>query len=177
MARPPSNRLRPFLLGVVTGVLVTGVAILAVVRFGHWRVDAQAEPPALEARVLRGALDRALARSPTQATDPTPVTNDRLLAGMKLYRNNCLGCHGGSVRKSVWGTTSFYPRVPQFGFDPLKRSDAQIFEIVKHGIRYTGMAAWSELMSDGEIWNVSAFLSRLDSLPDPVAAEWRRPAR
>lgn len=45
--------------------------------------------------------------------------------------------HGGSVRKSVWDTTSFYPRVPQFGFDPLKRTDSQIFEIVKHGIRYT----------------------------------------
>ena len=54
------------------------------------------------------------------------MTNDRLLAGMKLYRNNCLGCHGGGVRKSVWGTTSFYPRVPQFGFDPLKRTDSQI---------------------------------------------------
>ena len=48
---------------------------------------------------------------------------------------------------------------------------------MKRGIRYTGMAAWSELMSDGEIWDVSAFLSRLDSLPEPVAAEWKRPAR
>ena len=85
-----SNRLRSFLLGALTGVLATGVAILAVIRFGHWRVDAQAEPPALEARLLHSALDRALARG-ARATDPTPVTNDCLLAGMKLYRNNCLG--------------------------------------------------------------------------------------
>ena len=96
---------------------------------------------------------------------------------MKLYRNNCLGCHGGGLRKSVWGTTSFYPRVPQFGFDPLKRPDSQIFEIVKRGIRYTGMAAWSELMSDGEIWDVSAFSAASIHFPEPVAAEWKRPAR
>jgi mono/diheme cytochrome c family protein len=171
------RRLGPFLVGVVVGVLLTGIVAAAAVRFGHWRVDAQAEPPAWETRLLRGVLDRALARNSTHPTNPTPVTDDRLLAGLKLYRTNCLGCHGGSLRKSSWGSTSFYPRVPQFGFEPPRRPDWQIFGIVKHGIRYTGMGAWSELMTDAEIWDVSAFLSRIQALPEPVEREWKRPPR
>jgi mono/diheme cytochrome c family protein len=67
--------------------------------------------------------------------------------------------------------------VPQFGFDPPGRPDGQIFGIVKHGIRYTGMGAWSELMTDAEIWDVSAFLSRIDALPEAVDREWKRPPR
>jgi len=166
--------MRRFILGVFAGVLLTFLGGALALRFGSWRVDATAEPSDLERRVMHGVLDRALEREASQASAPFTIGNERLLAGMKTYRQGCAGCHGGAAERSTWGTTAFYPRAPQFGFDEVEHSDVEVFWIVKNGIRYTGMAAWKSLLSDEQIWEVSTFLTRIRSLPPPVAAEWTR---
>ena len=88
------------------------------------------------------------------------------MAGMKIFRGEgCAGCHGDGSKPSVWGTTSFFPRVPQFATAAPHRPEAQIHWIVKNGIRYTAMGAWQQLMTDEQIWKVTAFVSHIDSLP------------
>ena len=79
------------------------------------------------------------------------------------------------MRPSPWGTTSFFPRVPQFATEPPNRPEWQIYWIVKNGIRNTGMGAWSQLMTDDQIWKVSGFLSHVTSLPQEVANAWSKP--
>src|SRR5438132_12638242 len=76
---------------------------------------------------------------------------------------------------SNWGSAHFYPRVPQFAAEPPRKPDWQIFWIVEHGVKYSGMGGWSELMPQAEAWKVASFLSHLDSLP-AVAAEVEAPA-
>jgi hypothetical protein len=95
------------------------------------------------------------------------------MVGMKFYRDGCAGCHGDADNPSVSVTRSFYPRVSQFGVDPPQvGSECQAFWILKNGVRYTGMGDWSGLASDDELWKVSLFLSRIESLPLTVATEW-----
>jgi hypothetical protein len=56
-----------------------------------------------------------------------------------------------------------------------RRRDArrQMLWIVRHGVRYSGMGAWSEeMLSDGEAWEVVSFLSRLNALPAAVETAW-----
>jgi mono/diheme cytochrome c family protein len=92
---------------------------------------------------------------------------------MKLYRNNCSGCHGDAGRPSRWGTQGFYPRVPQFAQSPPQKPDWQLLWIVRHGIRYSGMGAWrEEMLSDKDAWEVVTFLSRLNTLPAAVETAW-----
>jgi mono/diheme cytochrome c family protein len=50
------------------------------------------------------------------------------------------------------------------------RPDWQLFWIVKHGVRYSGMAAWDGEIHDEKIWQVVTFLSRLRNLPPDVEA-------
>jgi mono/diheme cytochrome c family protein len=90
---------------------------------------------------------------------------------------NCAGCHGDASRRSQWGATGFYQRVPQFAESPPRKPDWQMFWIVKNGVRYSGMRAWRHLASDREIWQAVTFLSRLRDLPPAVASEWRKPGR
>ena len=94
---------------------------------------------------------------------------------MRFYRNNCAGCHGDSQGPSAWGTRGFYPPVPQFAQDPPRKPDWQIFWVAKHGVRYSGMGAWSELAPDRKLWQAATFLSRLRSLPPGVETLWRNP--
>jgi cytochrome c553 len=43
-------------------------------------------------------------------------------------------------------------------------TDAQLFRIVKHGVKFTGMPAWPTQDRDDEVWAMVAFLRKLPSL-------------
>lgn len=45
--------------------------------------------------------------------------------------------------------------------------DGELFRIVKHGVRYTGMPAWPTQARDDEVWAMVAFLRHLPSM-EPV---------
>jgi mono/diheme cytochrome c family protein len=120
------------------------------------------------------ALDAAIAREAPKRANPIAVDDAALLAGMKLYRSNCEGCHGGGRGPSEWGA-KFYPPVPQFGARPPGRPDWQIVWIIENGLRYSGMGGWKGMMPEEDMWRVASFLSRLDALPPAVAEAWRNP--
>ena len=170
--------MRPFLLGCFVGLLLLPAIMIALALSGFLPVHADAEPMWLEALIARRAFDASVGRHALQVASPIVATDDNLLQGMKLYRDNCSGCHGNPGRPSNWGSAHFYPRVPQFAAEPPRKPDWQISWIVEHGVKYSGMGGWSELMPQAEAWKVASFLSGLDSLlavddaPDRVA--WRR---
>ena len=51
-------------------------------------------------------------------------------------------------------------------------TDSQIFWLIKHGIRNTGMPAWGRMLSDEEIWQIVSLLKNSQDLPPSVEAEW-----
>jgi mono/diheme cytochrome c family protein len=162
--------LAAFVLGVVTLPLLA----VASAWLGLFAVPATGAPPAWEEALAMRALHTSLARS-AEAHNAPVADDETLLAGLKLYRNNCAGCHGDFAAASDWGSKNFYPRVPQFPDDPPDLSVPEMYVAIKHGIRYSGMGAWNGMMSDEEIWRVALFLSRLDSLPAAVDSAWRKP--
>jgi len=168
--------MRKLFLGAIAGLLITAAIGLLVLASGRMPVEASAAPPAWESRLSKIALDAAIAREAPRRVNPIAVNDAELLAGMKLYRSNCAGCHGDGHGPSDWGA-KFYPPVPQFGTRSLGRSDWQIVWITENGLRYSGMGGWKGMMSEEDMWRVASFLSRLDSLPPAVAEAWRNPPR
>ena len=165
--------MRTFVFGLLVGVFGTLMVAAVVLGFGWIPVVATSDPPHWETALGSRALDSAIARQAPKLQNPVPPTNDNLRLGLKLYRDGCSGCHGDPANSSRWGTTGFYPRVPQFDAKHPRKPEWQLFWIVKHGVRYTGMGAWESLMSDEKIWAVVGFLSHLHNLPTEVEAEWR----
>jgi thiosulfate dehydrogenase len=165
---------RNFFYGVLVGVILVPLAIFLVVRAGLWPVAATVVPPAWESRLALRALRASVERSAPAEANPVAPTEENLLAGMKVFKDGCAGCHGDASGPSRWGTTSFYPRVPQFVQNPPRLTAPQMFWIVKHGVRYTGMGACDGLLSDTAMWQVATFLSQLDHLPPRVAEEFGR---
>ena len=157
----------------IAGILTCLVALVLAAWFYPWSVAATAEPAAAERWLMTRLVDKAIAREAPRATNPFAASDEVLIEGMKFYTNGCAGCHGDGRQDSVWGTTSFFPRPPQFGKQATARPDWQIFWIVKHGIRNTGMGGWSKLAGDDDLWKVALFVDRIDSLPPAVAARWR----
>ena len=165
--------MRAFAGGLLLGTLLTPLVALIAFLLGRFPVPATSVPPRWEASLARKAIAASVARQAQRVQNPVPPTNDNLRLGLKIYRDNCSGCHGDAGKPSQWGTTAFYPRVPQFDSEPPLKPDWQMFWIVKRGVRYTGMGAWESLMSDEDIWKVVGFLSHLKNLPPDAKAEWR----
>jgi|SRR4051812_19737740 mono/diheme cytochrome c family protein len=165
--------MRKHIVAFFAGLALLPAAAIIAARLGLWPSQATSSPPQWERVLAQSALQSSVARRARGITNPIGRSNDTLLAGMKIYRMNCAGCHGEFQQPSHWGTTGFYPRVPQFAEAPSPLSPPEMFVVVKDGIRYTGMGAWDGMLSDDEIWKAVMFLSRVQSLPEPVAAAWR----
>ena len=168
--------MKRFLAGALLGLFLPPLVGLGAGRLGLIPVAATAEPSRWEAAIAAATLRASLKRQAAlEGRNPVPLTEEALLAGLNAYRNDCAGCHGDFGHPSRWGTTGFYPRVPQFAEKPPDLPASQLFVVVKNGIRYSGMGAWGSLLSDDEIWRVVTFLSRLNSLPPRVETVWRNP--
>lgn len=169
--------MRKFFSGLILGMLMPPSIFLGLAVTGRLSIAAKSPPPpAWEKTLAQYVVQKSIARQAPVLKNPIEASDENLLSGMKIFHDACDGCHGIADKKSVWGTTDFYPRVPQFGFEAPHLPDWQIYWVAKNGIRYTGMGGYDPEMPDTEAWKVALFLSRLDSLPPRVAAEWHKKA-
>jgi len=163
--------LKKFLLGFATGVVVLMLGVVGYLELGLADVRADAIPSAFASRWMFSSVHASITRSvPADLKNPQPPDDDALIAGGKLYLNDCVGCHGAPGKPpSDFGAT-FYPPAPQLARDGTQYSEPQIFWIAKHGIRRTGMSAQASSYSDQKLWLLAGFISRITSLPPQVQA-------
>ena len=147
-----------FLVGVVVGLVAGPLALAIIGLSGRLPSAANPTPPRWEAALGTRLLDASLARAARGVKAPT-TTPAEVLAGQRLYADDCAGCHGDEKRFSIWGTAGFYPRVPQLLKQPTPLSREEMFVAIKFGIRYSGMGGWQGLMKDDDIWRVTAYLT------------------
>jgi mono/diheme cytochrome c family protein len=164
-----------YLVIFVLGVFLPIVAVIALGLSGLLPIHATAAPSWIESKIAGSAMDARLEREARGLQNPLKPTDEVLLAGMKTYRNGCAGCHGLPGKPSAWGTKNSYPPAPQFAQEGADMAVPEMFLVVKHGVRYTGMAAWDGLIPEQEMWQVVTFLSRIKNLPPAVAAAWTAP--
>jgi mono/diheme cytochrome c family protein len=156
--------------------LIGSIIAVGVLKYGIVPVNADVPPSALEMQIFPAALRASVARRAGEQPGPAASSNENLIAGAEIYREMCARCHGLPGKgPSVLGS-SFYPPAPQLALHPTEYSEAEIFWIVKHGIRNTGMPAWGKLLSDQDISQVVAMVRRLDSPPPAAEAALREQA-
>lgn len=169
--------MKPFVLGLVTALVILCAVVFFLLDRGYVNLRADITPSTFETRAAMGAVDAFAERHGPEGGNPQPANETNLMAGLKLYEDNCTICHGEPSERQGKLSVPFYPPVPKFVDDsPTDMTEAQNFYIIKHGIRFSGMPGWGEKLSDDEIWRLSGFLKRLDSLPPSVDQEWKKQA-
>ncbi|MGE0592377.1 MAG: c-type cytochrome [Vicinamibacterales bacterium] len=141
----------------VFGVVASGVAPITA-SSGHWAVTEW---------ILQFAMRRSVTTHALLGPAP-PVTLDRdalVMQGAGHYEIGCRSCHGAPgqpVMPPVPGAMTPHPPAlpPAVGTWDAR----ELFYIVKHGVKFTGMPAWPALHRDDEIWAMVAFLRRMPSL-------------
>ncbi len=173
-----------FLLGFVVGVLALPLVILIVARAGLFPINANTAPSHWESAFAHMTLEASAAHQAPQISNPIAPNAENLMAGMKLFKNACAGCHGTpNTATENEKDITLYPPAPQFALHPPSKPDYQLFWIARGGVRYSGMFAWGGQFapdasghdpSDEKIWTAVTFLTHMNSLPHSVDAEWRK---
>jgi thiosulfate dehydrogenase len=159
--------MKNFLLGSVAAIVILPVGALGYFRMGFADAQSDVAPSAFESQMMGAAVHAAVARSAAKLPAPI-VDDDMLVIGGKLYVRGCQGCHG-EFGKPFAENHGSYPPIPQLPYSGTPYTEPQIYWVVKHGIRMTGMSAYGRFYSEEQLWSIAAFLQRIRSLPPGVA--------
>ena len=132
----------------------SGIYSVAASR-GHWTIVEY-----FLAFVMRNSVERraALIESP-------PLDDEALiLLGAGAYHSGCAWCHGAPGIPTNPVTRAMLPAPPELSERLRAWNDEELFWIVQHGIKYTGMPAWPSQRRQDEVWAVVAFLRRIEDL-------------
>ena len=165
-----------FILGIILTVLAAAGAGYMVITDGVIDASAAAKPGAIEKWAARNSLRATLKRDAPQEANPVALTDANLNAGIKLYANHCAVCHGTAAGNS--SATAIAkgenPKPPQLGGHGVENDpEGWTFWKIKNGIRWTGMPAWKDALSDQDIWTLALFLKHMDQLPPGPKAAWQ----
>jgi len=77
----------------------------------------------------------------------------------------CFSCHGAPGHKPSEIGRGLNPKPPQLDAEEIQgRSDAELYWIIKNGVRMTGMPAFGPTHEEKELWSIIAFLRRLPEM-------------
>jgi mono/diheme cytochrome c family protein len=156
--------MKGFIFGIMTMILILALGLLfALMGFVSMRAD---NPPSkLETTVAGHAMDASVARAAPKLANPVTADEVSLAAGARLYRDHCTLCHGDPAHPKSPLADSLNPPAPQFMNDMADMPENQNFYIVQHGIRWTAMPGWKNVLSERQIWQTVTFLSHMHELP------------
>jgi hypothetical protein len=163
-----------FLLGVLAVVVLGGLAAYIGITQGLLiPANADAVPGKMERWAARASLHATIAREASNDPNPLPTTMPNLLAGIKLYGENCSVCHGVADGNPSTIAAGLYQHSPQLGKDGVEDDpDGVTYWKIYHGIRLTGMPSFGHSLSENQLWQLTMFLKHMDKLPPKADDAW-----
>jgi mono/diheme cytochrome c family protein len=157
--------MKGFILGILFTLIVLAAGGWWCLKQGYIDFAADQKPSSTEEKIAMNAVDASTDRRAPDAKNPLAPTEANIAAGAQLYLDHCAGCHGVPSNPDSPFGRSFNPPVPEFFKDAPDMSESQNFYIIQHGIRWTGMPAWGQTLSDMQIWEIVRFLGNVEKLP------------
>jgi hypothetical protein len=94
-------------------------------------------------------------------------------AAFSNYHGMCRFCHGAPEYQPEEFAKGLYPSPPRMTAEHIQqtRSDTEIYWIVKHGIKMTGMPAFGPTHTEAELWGLTALAKEM---PRMTSEQYRR---
>jgi mono/diheme cytochrome c family protein len=158
--------------GAVVGSLAT-LALVAAAGLGYvWGTGlrASAQPSAFEGGLARWLRRLAVPSADARRTNPVVMSEPGLAEGLAHYADHCASCHAIDGSGSTALGRGLFPPAPDMrGAATQGMSDGELFYVIEHGVRFTGMPGWSTGTPEGEAasWQLVHVIRHLPRLsPD-----------
>jgi cytochrome c553 len=142
-------------------IAVSGVVPIAA-SSGHWPITEW---------FLQFAKRRSISTHSLGIDVPPLDDPDLILKGATHYEIGCRPCHGSPGLPLPRIPASMLPHPPDLRERIRDAKPSELFYVVKHGLKFTGMPAWPASQREDEVWAVVAFLRELTRLDQ---TEYRR---
>lgn len=113
-----------------------------------------------QARIRSIKMHAAGIQVPADLGDPQKV-----VMGTDHFAAHCAVCHGAPGVPKGDIARGLYPAPPDLAEAAARYTPAELFWILKNGIKMTGMPAWSD-HSDDELWSAVAFIEKLPGMSE-----------
>jgi len=152
---------------VISGLAAILVIAFSVIWFGFYNVAANDKHYALTLELLELVRNRSISVRANDIVVPD-LNNPKLItAGAISYSQMCTGCHLAPGMKPTELHQGLYPQPPNFSQSTHGlHSPANLFWVIKNGIKMTGMPAWSPPHTEQQIWEMVAFINQLDGMSE-----------
>jgi cytochrome c553 len=155
---------RRAIAGLALGILIVPGAFLVIAWLGIYNVAASRGHWPVTEWLLDFGMRRSVATH-SLLVDPPSLNDDNMIRlGAAHFHSACAHCHGAPGIARTPFVRGMLPEPPDLSTVLGRWRDRELFWIVKHGIKYTGMPSWPALARDDEVWAVTAFLKRLPRL-------------
>ena len=151
---------------IVIAALVVLLSGFIVIYAGIYDVAATEPHSPVTSWLLETARTRSIKAHAARIQVPPGLDDPaKVLTGVDHYAAHCAVCHGapGVPRGEI--AQGLYPLPPDLGKVAPLYTPAELFWILKHGIKMTGMPAWSD-HSDEELWATVGFLEKLPDMSE-----------
>ena len=153
------SRVRYMLIGAA-GLLIAALVVLGGVipiqaSSGHWRATAW----------MLDLIKRRSVNTYSRLIVPPPLDQPWwIVRGAAHYESGCRPCHGSPLSPRPPLMMRMTPHPPELPLRMARWDTRELFQIVKHGIKFTAMPAWGAPQRADEIWTMVAFLQALPNL-------------
>jgi thiosulfate dehydrogenase len=160
---------KSFVIGVLVGVLLLVGGVYYYFVSGMAPVAAADPPLPYEKKMANRSLDAHIKKAKVPAP-PMPADEENLLAGAKVYKENCAVCHGLPDQPPPAIADNMYPHATLMfkgkgvSDDPPQES----YWKAANGIRLTGMPSFKGILTDTQLWQATQLVASSDKLPDSV---------
>ena len=159
-------------------LLLAGVAAAGFITVYSGLIDVGATNPhhPFTGWLLETTMDRSV-RVHARGIETPPLEDSRLVRdGFRHYREMCVGCHLAPGITSSEIRKGLMPEAPVLQETVKEWTPAELYWIIKNGVRMTGMPAWGATHRNEEIWAIVAFLGMLPDMTAEHYAEMDRAA-
>ena len=158
--------MRTVLASLLIGALLAVLGAGAVIYAGVYDIGATAPHWRITSRLLETARTRSIkAQAAGIQAPPWLGDPDKVTIGVEHYAAHCAVCHGAPGVPKGDIARGLYPEPPDLAKAALLYTPGELFWIVKHGIKMTGMPAWGD-HSDDELWATVAFVEKLPGMSE-----------
>lgn len=161
---------------VLTVVIVLAILVVGAFLFawsGIYNIAATAPHWDITLSFIEMLRDRSIAVRSDNIQAPNLSDPKLEEAAFSHYHGMCRLCHGAPEYEREEFAKGLYPSPPSMtaGHIQQMRSDTEIYWIVKHGIKMTGMPAFGPTHKEEELWGLTALAKKM---PRITAEQYRR---
>ena len=121
-------------------------------------------------QALRVGDNHHILRRAADVVVPQSIPTQDIQRGFAQYRDSCVYCHGAPGVDATDWAQALQPEPPFLADAVPARQPAELFWIIRNGIKMTAMPAFGRHLNDRDIWGVVGFIRQLPGMSNEAYA-------